>query len=266
GIPVRRGRAFMDRDVAGAPRVAIINEEMAEAWWPERSAIGGAFTIGGERHVVVGVVGNTAWRGLSPGGSPFVYLSALQNAGRLAIGRRATFLVRTTVRNDEQLVPLLQTLLRSIDPALAVISSGTMEAELATTLAPQRAAATLLAAFALLALILAAVGIYGVVASGVAQRRRDFGIRLALGARGDQLIALVARGVGVPLLMGAAAGVAGAAALGHTVRGMMFGVAPTDPPTLAGALAVLTLSAAIATLLPARKAARTDPLEVIRAE
>lgn len=266
GIPVLRGREFTDRDVAGAARVAIINEEMAEAWWPDRDAIGGAFTIDGERHIVVGVVSNTAWEGLSPGGSPFVYLPALQNAERLAIGRQVTFLLRTTVRDEEQLVPLLQARLRSIDPALAIISSGTMDAELATTLAPQRAVATLLAAFGLLALILASVGIYGVVAYGVAQRRRDFGIRLALGARGDQLITLVARGVGAPLLAGAVIGTVGAVALGHTVRGMMFGVAPTDPLTLAGALAILVLAAAVATLVPARRAARTDPLEVMRAE
>lgn len=120
----------------------------------------------------VGAVGNTALEGLSPGGSPFVYLSTLQNAERLAIGRRVTFLLRTTVRDEEQLIPMLQARLRSIDPALAIISSGTMDAELATTLAPQRAVATLLAGFGLLALIIASVGIYGVVAYGVAQRRR----------------------------------------------------------------------------------------------
>lgn len=266
GIPVLRGRAFTDGDVAGAPRVAVINEEMAEAWWPDRDAIGGAFTIGDERHVVIGVVGNTAWGGLSPGGSPYVYLSALQNPERLAVGRQVTFLLRTTAGDEEQLVPLLQARLRSVDPALAVISSGTMEAALATTLAPQRAAATLLAGFGLLALVLAAVGIYGVVAFGVAQRRRDFGIRLALGARGDQLITLVIRGIGAPLLAGAVIGIVGAVALGHTVRGMMFGVAPSDPLTLAGALAILALAAAMATLIPARRAARTDPLEVMRAE
>lgn len=266
GLAIVRGRGISSEDVAGARRVVVIDQRMAQAWWPGRDPIGGTVLFYDMPHVVVGIARSTAWSGLDVGGSPFLFAPVLQNPERIASGPPLTFAARTVPGREDELLPLLAATLRDIDPELPPTALLTMERAVATTLSPQRGAATLLSAFGLVALILAAVGIYGVVAYGVAQRRRDFGIRMALGARGGQVATQVARGVSVPLAFGASVGLVGAAALGRSVRGMMFGVAPTDPLTLGGALAILALAAATAVFVPARRASRTDPMEVMRAE
>jgi putative ABC transport system permease protein len=141
-----------------------------------------------------------------------------------------------------------------------------MESAITTHLAPLRGAATLLTVFAAIALVLASVGIYGVLAYTVAQRRRDFGIRMALGAPARALVSVVARGMGVPVAAGAVVGLVMATMLGRTVSDLTFGVEPTDPVSLAAAVSILVLAAAVAMLGPARRATRTDPMEVMRAE
>jgi ABC-type antimicrobial peptide transport system permease subunit len=142
----------------------------------------------------------------------------------------------------------------------------TLDREVTTRLAPQRAAAYLLGGFSGLALILASIGIYGVVAYGVAQRRRDFGIRMALGAGASQVIVQVVGGIGAAVVLGLAIGLVAVAALGRAVEGLVFGVKLGDPLTLGAALAILALAAVAATWIPARRAARTDPMVVMRAE
>jgi predicted permease len=265
GIPLVRGREFDARDAAGAPRVAVINEDMANAWFSGRDPIGAGFTFRGERYIVVGVARNTAWSGLQPGGSPFVFAPALQNAGSLATGT-LTFIARTPPGREAALLPLMAERVRAFDNDLATYAASTANDDVATMLAPQRAAAVLLAGFGLLALVLSCVGIYGVVAYGVAQRRRDFGIRMALGASGGRVALDIAREVAVPVAIGSAFGLLAVMALGRAVQSLVFGVRPSDPLTLAAALAILALAAAVATLLPARRAARTHPMEVMRAE
>lgn len=182
------------------------------------------------------------------------------------VGEPVTFIARTSPERAARLLPAMRAALRETDPGLAINLLGTMDRQLATALATQRAAAVLLVCFGGLALLLASIGIYGVIAYSVAQRRREFGIRLALGARIPQVFGQVVRSVGVPVVCGALVGLVASAALGQTVRSMMFGVEPGDPLTLGAALAILALAAAAATLIPARRAARTDPMEVMRAE
>ncbi len=266
-LPILRGREFADADRASAQRVIVIDERMARAWFPNRDPIGGRVRFRDTTYsVVVGVARTAAWSGVAVGGGwPYLLAPILQNSERIA-ETRLTFVARTAKGHEATLLPALRAALHDADRGLAVSNIGTMERQLATTLAPQRATAALLTTFGGLALLLAAVGIYGVIAYGVAQRRREFGIRLALGARNLQVITESARGLVMPMLLGTAAGLLGSVALGRTVRSMMFGVQPGDPLTLAGAVAILTLAAAAATFIPARRAARTDPLEVMRAE
>jgi predicted permease len=265
GIPLRHGRDISAGDGFGGQRVAVINEKAARTWWADRDPVGGTITFGGEPHTVIGIAGDAAWQTLEVGGSPFVYVPMSQNPAAM-VGPRITLIARTSAARVQALLPAMRAVLHEIDPGLAVSYLGSMEETVATTLAPQRGVAVLLSSFALLALALASVGIYGVVAYSVVQRRRDFGIRLALGARRGVLLAHVARGMTVPVAAGVAAGLLAAAALGRTIRGLIFGVQPTDPLTLLATVGILFLAAAAATLIPARRAARSDPLEIVRAE
>ncbi|MGH7553520.1 MAG: ADOP family duplicated permease, partial [Longimicrobiales bacterium] len=266
GLPIVRGREFSDADAVGAQKVVIIDEEFARAWFPNRDPIGGLVRFRDSTYsVVVGVVRRAAWSGVAIGGDPYVLAPILQNPEQM-VGEPVTFIARTSPERAARLLPAMRAALRETDPGLAINLLGTMDRQLATALATQRAAAVLLVCFGGLALLLASIGIYGVIAYSVAQRRREFGIRLALGARIPQVFGQVVRSVGVPVVCGALVGLVASAALGQTVRSMMFGVEPGDPLTLGAALAILALAAAAATLIPARRAARTDPMEVMRAE
>lgn len=143
---------------------------------------------------------------------------------------------------------------------------ASMRDEVSTTLAPQRAGATLLSGFAALALLLASVGISGVVAFAVAQRRREFAVRLALGAPVRRIVLLLVRDMGTPVALGMAAGLAAAIALGPTMRALIVGVEPADPLTLVSTVVLLGIAALLATMAPVRRAARTDPMEAMRAD
>jgi predicted permease len=268
GIPVVRGREFTELDVVGTQKVMVIDEEIARAWFPHRDPIGGLVRFRDTTYsVVVGVARRAAWSGVTVGeGSPYLFVPILQNPDQRRSQLTLTFVARTSPERTITLLPAMRDALRQTDPGLAISQLGTMDREVATALATQRAAAILLACFGGLALLLASIGIYGVIAYGVAQRRREFGIRLALGARNPQVFGQVARSISVPVVLGALIGLAASAILSRTVRSMMFGVEPGDPLTLGAALAILALAAAAATLIPARRAARTDPMEVMRAE
>jgi predicted permease len=268
GIPIVRGREFTEADVVGTQKVMVIDEEMARAWFPNRDPIGGLVRFRDTTYsVVVGVARRAAWSGVTVGeGSPYLVVPILQNPDQRRSRLTLTFVARTSPERAATLLPAMRDALRQTDPGLAVNQLGTMDRQLATALATQRAAAILLVCFGGLALLLASIGIYGVIAYGVAQRRREFGIRLALGARNPQVFGQVARSITVPIVFGALIGLVLSAALGRTVRSLMFGVEPGDPLTLGAALAILALAAAAATLIPARRAARTDPMEVMRAE
>lgn len=264
GIRLLRGRDIASTDGAGGHGVVVINERAAETWWPGRDALGGTVSVGGVPFTVVGIAAESAWQTLEVGASPFLYAPIAQVSQRL-VGPWA-LLARTNVDRVDALLPAMRAAAAETDPSLAITYLGSMEETVATTLAPQRGVAVLLTAFAALALALATIGIYGVVAYGVAQRRRDYGIRLALGARRAQLLGHVVRGMTLPVAAGVVVGVLGTIALGRTVRGMVYGVETTDPSTLLVTIAILCLAAAVATLIPARRAARSDPLEVMRAE
>jgi predicted permease len=261
-LPIVGGRDFVASDADGTEAVTIIDETMAHAWWPDRDPVGGTVRVGDAAFRVIGVSRRTAWGELDVGTTPFMFIPAGRTEG---IASAFTLLVRTD-RDPVSLLPTIRNAVRETEPRLAIRQMGSMRAEIDRLLAPQRTAAWLLSAFGILALAPAAIGIWGVVSHSVNQRRRDFGIRMALGASSNQVVGLVARTVTVPILLGLVAGLAAARGLSQTIDGLMFGVTSTDPTTYLVVALLLASVACLATWLPARRAAATDPVRAMRTD
>ena len=262
GLPLVAGRVFEQGDlVEGAPVALVINQDMADRWWPGRSAVGGTMRFfGGEQSArVVGIATNTKWDdGMLTDDYPFAYMPM---TGSRAADRPITLLVRTQ-RAETTMATLRQQLLE-LDSDMPILQASTFDSLRQTVLMPQRMGAALLGVFALLALLLSAVGIYGVVGHSVSQRTREIGIRMALGADRHRIVGMVARGVFVPVVAGVAAGLGGALLLSGAVRSFLYGVSPADPMSFVLVVAVLASITALAAWLPARRAARVDPVRAL---
>ncbi len=273
GIPLVKGRFLTEADREGSAPVILINEASARRYWAGRDPVGLRMRITTDAdsvwRTVVGVVGDVRHRGLSLGAKPEFYWPQAQvfvTAGdSVVIGRTMTITLR--VRGDPlALATPARRVVSTLDGALAVSDVRSLEDVVSRSVAAPRFTATLIGVFALLAMTLAAVGIYGVVAYVVAQRTAELGIRVALGARVPDVLRLVV-GQGMrPVGMGLAGGLAGALALSHVLRGLLFDVAPTDLLTYAVVALALGGVALLACYLPARRAARVDPMIALRAE
>ncbi len=264
GIPLRSGRPFDERDARGAPPVAVVSRETARRWWPDGDAVGGRIRMAGQEMEVVGVVGDAAWRTLEDAPTPHVFLSMRQFPGPALSG-----FVTFAVRGDGHAPALFEGIrerLRAADPQLPVHSLRTMDDQVAELLAPQRMGAALLTGFGALALVLAALGVYGVVSYAVARRTREIGVRMALGARRVRVLRDVLASGMRPVLLGLALGLFGALAAGRLVAGLLFRTGERDPVTLTLASLLLALVALAACLVPARRATRVDPAITLRAE
>jgi putative ABC transport system permease protein len=256
GIPLVRGREFTSQDAASAPLVFIVNEAAARRYWPGQEAIGKRLN-GGE---VVGVVRNSKERGLTADASPTIYKPLLQN-----YQSPLTLHVRTAMEG-QPLLDALRREVRSLDGTLPVYDIGTLAQQKDGSLYTERLAAALLTLFGLLALSLAAVGIYGVLSYAVTERTREMGVRLALGARPRDLLKLVV-GQGLTLtLIGLVIGVGASFALTRLIAKLLFGVSPTDPLTFIVIPLLLAGVALLACWIPARRATRVDPLAALRYE
>jgi putative ABC transport system permease protein len=262
-LRVVEGRTFTDADDAQAPAVVVVNEAMARKYWPGRSAVGGRiYTDGfdGPAVQVVGVVSDYKVRSLGEAPRPYLHF-----AWRQQKSLRSTLLVRAT-GPAQGLLPALRRAVLEQEPAVVFSEDGTGADFLGATLGPTRAGAVLLGAFGALALLLAAIGLYGVVAYSMAQRTREVGVRVALGAGLGDVVRL-ALGSGMRLaVVGALAGVLGAAAVARLLSALLYGVSPLDPMAYAAAAAVLLSVALLANLVPARRAARVDPMAALRHE
>jgi putative ABC transport system permease protein len=262
GIPLRDGRDFDDRDGEGSPAVGIVDDRVARALWPGGTALGKRFRIqlpGLEWVEVVGVVGHIHNDALDVDARPQVYWPYPQRAqDRMVL----------VVRGDEprSLLPSLVGAVRAVDPDQPVYDVRTMDEVLARSLSQRRLTTVLLAVLALVSLFLASVGLYGVIALGVVGRRREFGIRLALGARRGDVTRLVLREGAVLAAAGTLAGLIAAVALGGAMKGLLFGVAAGDAANVAGAPLVLGLVALAASYIPARRAGAVDPATTLRSE
>jgi putative ABC transport system permease protein len=263
GIPLRGGRVFTEFDSEKAPPVGVIDEQIARAIWPGESAIGKRFRIPVASLPwveVVGVVGHVRHDGLDVDPRPQVYWNYRQRAQD-----RMVMVVRGR-QDTHALAPAVLAAIRAVDPEQAAYDVRPMEEVLESSLAQRWLSTTLLSVFASIALLLASVGVYGVVAFGVARRTREFGIRMALGAERAQVARLVL-GQGARLAgAGTLVGVVAAAILAGAMQSLVFGVPPRDALSFGGAAGVLLAVALVASYLPARRAASVDPAVTLRCE
>jgi predicted permease len=263
GLRAVDGRLLTEADGEGKPGVVVINEAMARRYWPDRSAVGErVYTEGfdGPSFEVVGVVADYKVRGLGEDPRPYLHF-----AWRQRPSQSTTLLVRSAATGAPLLAGLKAAVLE-LEPAVVFTEEGTVADLLRLTLAPTRVGALLLAAFGGLALLLASIGLYGVVAQSVAQRTREIGVRVALGADARSVLRTVL-GRGMRLASaGALAGLLAAAVLTRTLSSLLYGVSAVDPLAYLAAVLVLLAVAALANFIPARRAARVDPMVALRHE
>jgi putative ABC transport system permease protein len=263
-IPLRQGRHFAATDLADAPQVAIVNETLVRRHWPNESPLGKRIKLGsagtGTLRTIVGVVADVRHGGLHEAPRPTAYVPHAQSA----TGANA-FVIRTT---GDPLAALaeVRSAFRSINPVLPFASTTTLEALLDDSLRERRFHLALLGAFATVALLLAALGVYGVMSHATSERTHEIGVRMALGARAVDVLKMVMRQGAVLAVAGAVGGLLGAAAVTRLLRGMLYGVTPLDPLAYLGAGVLLLVAAGFACYLPARKAARLDPVRALRVE
>jgi putative ABC transport system permease protein len=267
-IPLRGGRFFTERDTATGPEVAVINERTAERFFAGRDPVGQQIRVSAQlaRHarsgpkMIVGVVGNVKYGGLDEETPAEIYLPYDQqpvDAFTVAVRSSADPLA---------LVPMLRRDVATLDPALPLANISPLDALIDASVGERRFTLLVFLIFGALAIGLSAVGVYGVLAYLVSQRRREIGLRLAIGASPSNVVWLFVRESAVLILVGVSAGLAGVLAGGRSIAALLFGVTPADPATFAAAVLTLGLTAACATYLPARRAARVDPTEALRAE
>jgi predicted permease len=263
GIPLLRGRLLSERDNETALQVAVVNEAMARTWWPDGDAIGKRVNLNPRRPswtTVVGVIADARTESLAQANIPQIYVSLYQTRARdLTVflrGQLNTGAIPTQVREQVQ----------SINPELPVFQARTLDDLLTDSLSGRRFSLEMVALFAFAALLLAGLGIYGTISYMVGERTKEIGIRLALGAKREEILAMVLR-QGLSLAMGGAAiGLVGALIATRLMAGLLYGVRPTDPLTFVGVTLVLTLVALVASYIPARRAMRVDPLTALRYE
>ena len=269
GIPVVRGRTFADTDDANGEAVALVNLTMARKYWPDGDPIGQRIQFAGmdSRNpmlTIVGVVGDVRHRDLTGDAVPEVYVDFRQ------LPQRTAYFVTTAVRLEPGLaadgfVATARQAVRDLDPDVPVEFS-TMEAQVMSSVASRRFLMFVIAGFGTISLLLAAIGIYGVLAYSVSQRTQEIGVRMALGADARSVVRLVVGSALGWVGAGVAAGLVAAVLLTRVLQSFLFGVEPTDPVTLAGVLVVLAAVAALAGYVPARRATRVDPIVAMRVE
>jgi predicted permease len=276
-IPVMRGRAFNDRDDGAGARVAIINEALARQFWPKGDPIGERLILGKgygpefeepERQIV-GVVGNVRNFGVSNDAAPAVYIPLAQvTDGLTALAARASTLVWIvrTRGNPVRLSPAIQNELQQASAGLPLASIRTMDEVVSQSSASQDFDALLMSIFGCTALLLAAIGVYGLMAYSIAQRTQEIGIRMALGAEtADVRNMVIVQGMQLAAI-GIVIGIASSLGLARLLADFLFGVKPWDPLVFVVAPAILAAVALFAVWLPARRAARIDPLTALRSE
>jgi predicted permease len=267
GVKLVEGRFYEEADMAPGRRLFVVDQSFARKFFPDRPAIGGRFSFGGrpekpeEWPQIIGIVKDVPHNGVEEkSGNPFIY--QIMQGGRPA---GLTLFVRTN-RPASDMVAALRTKVRAIDPSLPIFEAGGLEEAVDSSFDNRRAVMLLLATFASLALFLSALGIYGVLAYDVSQRTREIGVRSAIGASRGQIASLILRqglwkgGIGIVV------GLVGAALLSRSMTTLLFDVRPTDPSVYAVVSFVLIAVALLASYLPARRAARIDPLIALRDE
>ena len=267
GIPLVRGRVLSDADRSGSPFVAVINEAVADRFFPGEDPIGQRFKFDGPEtdgptFEIVGIVGSTRNLGLDEPAQPEVFVSSLQADG---LWNQLFMLVRTEVE-PRSVLPEVRSQVRALDPQQPLYAIRTVEEAFANSEVTRRASTRVITVLGVFALILAAVGIYGVVSYSVTQRTREIGVRMALGAEAPRVRRLMLRQALLPVAMGAAVGLGAALGLGRLMSRLLYEVSANDVPTLAVTTAVLAAIALLASWIPAVRASRVDVVKALRRE
>jgi predicted permease len=272
-IPIIAGRPFGAQDTATSPRVGIINQSLAKVRFPGQDPIGKRFSIGGHNSdghggvltadlvQIVGVCGDSLYTNLREMPPPQFFIPYVQQA---QVGGMV-YEIHSAMK-PEALLPALRRVVRGLDPDLPLVNVRTQDQQIAMDLEEERLFVTLTSGFGLLALALACVGIYGIMAYSVANRRNEIGIRMALGAQPGQVRGMILRESTWLAVVGIVAGLTASLLLTRLVKSMLYGIQPYDPPTLAGGVLILLAVALAASWIPARRAARIQPMQALRHE
>ena len=261
GVPLIAGRAFTSADREGATQVAIVNEAAAAVLSPDRPILDQEIHMGPLFDLtVVGIVRDTKYASVRDQHVPVVFLPIAQS--------RPSGGITVVVRADRprSILPALRRTVASVGPDVPLHDVRVVADQIDAALMPQRFGSTLLGLFALLSLVISVVGIYGVVAFGVSQRGGELAVRMALGAQGADLVRLVLRQTAVAMLAGGALGLGGAVIASRALERFLYGVRPLDPVAFGGTTLLLALAAALASVIPATRAARVDPIAALRSE
>jgi predicted permease len=264
GTPILRGRGFTDADDENAPAVVVINERMADRFWPHQDAVGRFVSLSGPgetrvRAQIVGVARTGRYASLGEEPKPFLYRALLQSyqPGRQIVVRTA---------GDQPILGALRDQVRALDGRLALMGAETLQQHMQLPLFPAKAAGLFLGSFGTLALGLALLGLYAVISYAVSQRIREIGVRMALGARPRDVVRLVVwQGLRLTLI-GLVLGLALAAAGTRVLSNVLYGIAPTDPISFGAVVVMLTFASLLASYLPARAATRVDPIRALRTQ
>jgi len=267
GIPIIMGRDFTNGDVKGNPEVIIVSESLARRAWPDKNAVGQRLTVNTSNPpaimTVIGVVGDTRFSGSAPDYGGEIYTAYLQRM--IAYFDGMTFVIRVT----QPAAPIIQAFrkeIQALDSDQAIEKIDTVENLLSAPLATPRFYALVLGTFGAAALILAAVGIYGLLAHSVGQRTHEIGLRVALGAKSRDILIMVMGKASLLVAVGLTLGLLGAMAVSSILGSLLYGVTASDPATLAGTALVLAFVALLACFIPARRAASVDPMTALRHE
>ena len=267
GVPILLGREILDSDQPGSPKVCVINEAFAKRFFDGRNPIGMHITTvdGNLRttHQVVGVARNSRTKSLRGDIDPRYYMPIAQPSADNV--KRASFLIRTVTETGPVMDAVRQAF-RHVDPTLPIQSARTLDEQMAPYTAQDRSLAQLAVVFGCVALTLAAIGLYGVLSYGIARRRSEIALRIALGAQAGRVISMILRETAGLVIVGLAVGGGLAYAASRLIGSQLYGVAPQDPLTLALATGLLLLVALSAAYLPARKASKLDPMAALRQE
>jgi predicted permease len=266
-IPIVAGRGFAPTDTETSPKVAVVNQALAKEFFPNESAIGKSFITSDLKqnqltYQIVGICADAHYASLREGPPPVFYLDYRQAPD---VDWGMTFAVRTRVGRGA-ITPELRRAVAAVDRDLPLTDVRTEQEQIDELLMNERIFADLTGGFGVLALVLASIGIYGIMAYSVSQRMNEIGIRMALGAEPSRVLRMVLGEASWMTAAGIVAGVGGALALGRLIASMLYGLKPWDPVTFGGAVLLLALVAVGATWIPARRAARVDPMRALRHE
>jgi predicted permease len=257
GIPVLRGRGLTDRDDTNAPKVAILNEAAARTLFPQGDAvgrrIGGSFEKSGEFEIV-GVVRDTKYSSVRDPGPPTMYRAAFQSP------LRSLNMLLRTAGDPMALTETVRTAMKDVDATLPISRFTSQSEQISLRFAQERLFATAYTAFGGLALVLACIGLFGLMSYNVARRTNEIGIRMALGAQQKTVVGMVMGESLVLVAIGVALGLGAALWAGKYVKGDLYGLSATDAVTIGGAVALITVVSTVAGYLPARRASKVDPM------